>query len=138
MLLVPRWLADQLSGLRHSTSGPVCILYGAHDSSGSHPQQESKFGISCLPGAVGQGSVVAFNVLRPNGSYVGYRYAIRSLENVVTLLHHMPCLTLCGWQARHVGEAISVMTSIKPVCARRSTVVGCDNEKGHDMRAPCT
>jgi hypothetical protein len=51
----------------------VCILYGAHAS--AQGQAVSGGASKCLQGAVGQGSIVAFNILRPDSSYVGYRYS---------------------------------------------------------------
>lgn len=91
-------LAGQLSSLRHRNGAPVCMLYGAHASMRSHPpprapppqqqqqeatrrqpeqqQQQSgceQGGREALAGVVGQGPVVAFNLLRPDGSFVGYR-----------------------------------------------------------------
>ena len=84
-----RYLAEALHNLRHENSSPVCKLYGAQDKKAMQSsaeigqrqegrpmdagkQQESRL---CLPGAVGQGPVVAFNLLRSCGAYVGYRWA---------------------------------------------------------------
>ena len=87
-LAVPsRYLAQALHSLRHGDGRPVCELYGAHgnwavQSSAeiekhqagrpveAHKQVGSRL---CLPGAAGQGPVVAFNLLRSCGAYVGYR-----------------------------------------------------------------
>ena len=83
-----RWLAEKLAGMRHpGGSRAVCVLYGAHACiAGAAPKQapETENGgapkqappaLQCFPGAVGQGPVVAFNVLRADGAYVGYRCA---------------------------------------------------------------
>ena len=73
-------LARQLCAMRHgSTGAPVCILYGAHHLWGVRQQQQkqesevAKADEVAPAGVVGQGPVVAFNVLRADGTYVGYR-----------------------------------------------------------------
>lgn len=60
-----RWFAEQLVALRHADGAPLCVLYGAH-----HLQPGAQ-----APGAVGQGPVVTFNLLRHDGSFFGYRSA---------------------------------------------------------------
>ena len=84
-----RYLAEALHSLRHENGSPVCELYGAHGNEAGQSsaevgtrqegrlkdvgkQQGSRL---CLPGAAGQGPVVAFNLLRSCGAYVGYRWA---------------------------------------------------------------
>ena len=52
--------------MRHANGTPFCLVYGAHSLSSDQPSPGS-------PGAVGQGPVVTFNLLRLDGSYVGYR-----------------------------------------------------------------
>ena len=81
-LLHIRYLAGALHSLRHENGSPVCELYGAHGKGAetgkrqegqamdAGKQQGSRL---CLPGAAGQGPVVAFNLLRSCGAYVGYR-----------------------------------------------------------------
>lgn len=83
-------LARQLSALRHSNGARVCVLYGAHaeaerqlppkaqqepepcqQQQGGHGQASRA--AAPAPGVVGQGPVVAFNLQRPDGSFVGYR-----------------------------------------------------------------
>ncbi len=61
--------------MRHSSGQPVCMLYGAHAASSSAVPSAAKVscGARCLEGAVGQGPVIAFNVFRPDGTFVGYR-----------------------------------------------------------------
>ena len=54
--------------LQHSNGAPVCTLYGAHSGGGGAAA-------AAAGGAVGQGAVLAFSVLRPDGSFVGYRCA---------------------------------------------------------------
>ena len=76
-----RWLAGKLAAMRHpGTRQPVCMLYGAHAcmpvSSSSSSRSEPGQPLACFPGAVGQGPVVAFNLLRPDGSFVGYRCGV--------------------------------------------------------------
>ena len=82
-----RYLAEALHSLRHENGTPVCELYGAHGNKavpssaeiGKHqegrPMDAGKQRGSrlCLSGAAGQGPVVAFNLLRSCGAYVGYR-----------------------------------------------------------------
>ena len=74
---VLRYLAQALVSLRHTNGTAVCELYGAHaaaiDSRGPGAGKQQGKGV-CLPGALGQGPVVAFNLLRSCGSYVGYRW----------------------------------------------------------------
>lgn len=84
-----RYLAQALHSLRHETGTPVCELYGTHDTEAvqssseagkrqqGQPVAEGKQQRSrlCLPGAAEQGPVVAFNLLRSCGAYVGYRWA---------------------------------------------------------------
>ena len=60
-----RWFAERLVALRHADGAPLCVLYGAH-----HLQPRAQ-----APGAVGQGPVVTFNLLRHDGSFFGYRSA---------------------------------------------------------------
>lgn len=67
-----RYTVEQLQALRHFNGQVVSVVYGAHDSPGvtgdtaTDAQQQ-------VPGALGQGPVIAFNLLRPDGSFVGYR-----------------------------------------------------------------
>ena len=82
-----RYLAEALQSLRHGDGTPVCELYGAHgnevvQSSAETEKREQRQPMDagkqqgsrlCLPGAAGQGPVVAFNLLRSCGAYVGYR-----------------------------------------------------------------
>lgn len=93
------YLARELSMLRHHNGAPVAVLYGAHSVCGStgaesqqqqqqrggqrqqqpSPQSNSSAARLCWKnvarGAAGQGPVVAFNLLRADGSFVGYRCA---------------------------------------------------------------
>lgn len=63
--------------MRHANGSTVCELYGAHAIAlgtwvgGESMQHKSR---ECLPGAVGQGPIVAFNLFRSCGAYVGYRW----------------------------------------------------------------
>ena len=57
----------RLQTLSHSNGAPVVHLYGAH-AAAKHPSPALG-----LQAAVGQGPVIAFNLLRPDGSWVGYR-----------------------------------------------------------------
>ncbi len=60
----------ELTNLRHFNSQPVCKLYGHHSNWEVAGKEQLWAG-----GAVGQGPTIALNLLRPDGSYVGYRYA---------------------------------------------------------------
>ena len=61
-------MASQLQRLTHDNGCPVCTLYGQHGA--LHD------GVTLMPpGSVGQGPVATFNILRADGSYVGYRLA---------------------------------------------------------------
>ncbi|QSZ32359.1 hypothetical protein DSL72_001933 [Monilinia vaccinii-corymbosi] len=59
-MLLTRRLYEGLSNLRHSNSRPVCEIY--HDATNGHPYTD----------ATTQGATIAFNILRPDGSYVSY------------------------------------------------------------------
>jgi hypothetical protein len=118
-------LASQLSALRHWNGAPVCTLYGAHQQR-NRQQLDAGPGaaaaaaaVSPLPspravGVCGQGAVVAFNLLRSDGSFVGYRCGC---------LHIHACL-LCSVAGALLLFAPSHHTSIAahPLGPRRSLV----------------
>ena len=73
-----RYLAHALTSLRHANGIAVCELYGAHAMASVQQalhESEQLMGRERLPGAIGQGPVVAFNLFRTCGSYIGYRWA---------------------------------------------------------------
>ena len=73
-----RYLAQALTNLRHANGVAVCELYGAHAMASVQKalhESEQLAGRECLPAATGQGPVVAFNLFRSCGSYIGYRCA---------------------------------------------------------------
>ena len=73
-LLCPfRWLADQLGKLKHSKEQPAACLYGAYQALQEAQRSEDEEDFSVPMGAVAQGPVVTFNLLRPDGSFVGFR-----------------------------------------------------------------
>jgi len=75
---VCRYLAQALTNLRHANGIAVCELYGAHAMASVQQalhEREQLMGRERLPGAIGQGPVVAFNLFRSCGSYIGYRWA---------------------------------------------------------------
>jgi len=76
-----RWFAQRLVALRHADDAPLCVLYGAHQL---QPGAQA-------PGAVGQGPVVTFNLLRHDGSFFGYRSAAFELLCCAVLC----CAVLC-------------------------------------------
>lgn len=59
-MFLTRRLYEGLSTIRHSNGRPVCEIY--HDATTNHPYAD----------AATQGATVAFNILRPDGSYVSY------------------------------------------------------------------
>ncbi|KXZ48630.1 hypothetical protein GPECTOR_26g533 [Gonium pectorale] len=64
-----RWLAGRLAALRHANGAPVAVLYGRWCRTAARP------GTSCGGGGAAAGDhgpTVAFNLLRPDGSWVGY------------------------------------------------------------------
>ena len=71
-----RWLADQLGRLRHPKGQPVACLYGAYQARQEAQHQEDEEDFTVPMGAADQGPVVTFNLLRPDGSFVGFRYAL--------------------------------------------------------------
>ncbi len=69
-----RYTAKHLAALRHGSGAPVCVLYGAHQTAPSLAQARVGPVASKLrAAAAGQGPVVAFNVIRDDGCFVGYR-----------------------------------------------------------------
>lgn len=74
-------LAERLSALRHSNGTPACIIHGGwlkqRDVGGT---SNGRCGV-----AVGQGPVVAFSVVGPDGGWVGHRVVERTatVEGVV-------------------------------------------------------
>ena len=61
-----RWLAEQLASLQHANKQPVARIYGAHRLQGTQAVHAAS------AGAVAQGPTVTFNLLRADGSFVGY------------------------------------------------------------------
>jgi molybdenum cofactor sulfurtransferase len=78
-------LAGRLSALRHAGGQAACILYGAHVLAEESAEEDGppwSSGGALEPGGrlwrrsiSGQGPVVAFSLLRPDGTFVGYRRA---------------------------------------------------------------
>lgn len=100
---VARHLATRLAALRHNNGKPVVVLYGAGwkglvsgganggggDGDGDGGGGEGGTGdgsgyggVNVVElmggGVVGQGATVAFNVLRPDGGFVGYTQVVGS------------------------------------------------------------
>ena len=68
-----RHLAEALQGMRHDNGRPLCVLYGAHkDVQAEAAVNGAQW--SGTDGAVSQGPIVTFNLLRADGSFVGHRY----------------------------------------------------------------
>lgn len=86
--------------LSHVTGESLCVLYGNHDQqAGANADLPGAVGqgpraAASAPGAVGQGPVVTFNLLRPDGTFFGYRSAASKASfdhtNVQTV-----CLVVC-------------------------------------------
>ena len=73
-LWLGRWLAQQMGDLKYPGGQPVARLYGAHAGLLLSEAELTEEEASAVPlGAVDQGPVVTFNLLRSDGSYVGYR-----------------------------------------------------------------
>jgi hypothetical protein len=83
----------------------VCTLYGTHHQQQPLLQLEAEPGaaeaaaaaVSSQPaaravGVCGQGAVVSFNLLRSNGSFVGYRFACLQFAGSLLLLF---CRSVC-------------------------------------------
>lgn len=125
-------LACQLSSLRHSNGAPVCVLYSAHAEAKQHAppeaQQEPEVqqqqqheeqhsrqlqGSGAAPaGVVGQGPVVAFNLLRPDGSFVGYRWGAAGCE-----APGLVCSATGRWVPAELAVHIQPMTCTLPHCS---------------------
>ncbi|KAL0050843.1 hypothetical protein WJX82_008290 [Trebouxia sp. C0006] len=93
---VTRWFAQRLVALRHADGAPLCVLYGAH-----HLQPGAQ-----APGAVGQGPVVTFNMLRHDGSFFGYR-EVEKLAGLHGIFLRTGCFCNPGACARHLGISAS-------------------------------
>ncbi|KAL0035704.1 hypothetical protein WJX79_009780 [Trebouxia sp. C0005] len=93
---VTRWFAQRLAALRHADGAPLCVLYGAY-----HLQSGAQ-----APGAVGQGPVVTFNLLRHDGSFFGCR-EVEKLAGLHGILLRTGCFCNPGACARHLGITAS-------------------------------
>ncbi|KAI3430783.1 hypothetical protein D9Q98_009195 [Chlorella vulgaris] len=90
-------LAQQLTSLRHWNGAPVCMLYGSYEAL-LQPQSAARQ----QPGVVGQGPVVAFNLLRADGSCVGYR-EVEKLASLSGILLRTGCCCNPGACAAALG-----------------------------------
>ena len=70
--MLHRKLALELQAMQHANGRPLCVLYSGLGL--SFPLSYRKDNAPAQSGVVGQGPVVTFNLLRPDGSFVGYRY----------------------------------------------------------------
>lgn len=85
-----RFLHQQLRALRHGSNGaPVCVVYAP----------------PVLAGMEAQGPVLAFNLLRPSGEYVGYAEVERLAE-----LHGIQLRTGCFCNPGACQEALGLST----------------------------
>ncbi|KAK9787728.1 hypothetical protein WJX73_008150 [Symbiochloris irregularis] len=62
-----RHMAESLQEMHHGNGRPVCALYGAHAGT---VLPDARY---MPPGIIGQGPIVTFNIMRPDGTFVGYR-----------------------------------------------------------------
>lgn len=110
---IRRYLAEALADLVHANGSAVCELYGAHaPASGFRTEKESKQHSSrrYLLGAVGQGPVVAFNLFRSCGAYVGYRWEPGSFHSLHESCLADPCLSsVCAVVWASYGMLLSVV-----------------------------
>ncbi|KAL3136431.1 hypothetical protein ABBQ38_005687 [Trebouxia sp. C0009 RCD-2024] len=96
--IVTRLFVTCLPELRHANGTPLTLLYGAHNCL-AQPSSGS-------PGAAGQGPVVTFNLLQPDGSYVGYR-EVEKLAGLHSIFLRTGCFCNPGACARHLGLSAS-------------------------------
>lgn len=94
-------LAARLAALRHGNGRRVCMLYGAHRAGGAG-EGESDDARAGRGVVVGQGPVVAFNVQRADGSFVGYR-EVERLASLHAILLRTGCLCNPGACAQALG-----------------------------------
>ena len=70
-LILCRRLAEQMASLRHSSGAPAFVLYSSWTQNSNNVR--GQYRQDSLPGVVGWGPTVTFNVLRADGNYVGFR-----------------------------------------------------------------
>lgn len=74
-----RFLVQKMHSLKHGNGRPLVVVYGAHQVHMADLSEEfsaatlKHFGSVEASGAIGQGPVIAFNILRADGSFVGYK-----------------------------------------------------------------
>ncbi|KAK9807865.1 hypothetical protein WJX72_011591 [[Myrmecia] bisecta] len=85
-----RYLTSQLTNLRHANGSPGCVLYGSGSTS-----RHGRNGTS-------QGPVVAFNLLRRDGLFVGYR-EVEKMAGLCSIYLRTGCFCNPGACALHLG-----------------------------------
>ena len=143
-------LAAQLAALRHWNGTPVCTLYGAHAAQlaqlqgqvkqqqhpqqqhpqQQHPQQQQQQQQQqqpprpppLPPGVAGQGPVVTFNLLRADGSFVGYRCGGGWSAQLPAMLRHDEHVTCsaAGLACMHAWPCCSVLLPL--ACGRAAAL----------------
>eukprot|EP00884_Botryococcus_braunii_P022713 jgi/Botrbrau1/9125/Bobra.160_3s0002.1 len=104
-----RYTLTQLQALRHYNGQAVCVVYGAHEGTGNTGNTQ-KGSQPAVAGAVGQGPVIAFNLLRPDGSFVGYR-EVEKLAGLWNIRLRTGCFCNPGACAWHMGLTSGQMRS---------------------------
>ena len=89
-----RWLADQLGRLKHPEGQPVACLYGVYRAMQEAERKEDEEDFSVPMGAVDQGPVVTFNLLRPDGSFVGFRWPLQQLPSLEAFWLALVCVAV--------------------------------------------
>lgn len=92
-----RWFVPRLSNLTHANSAPLCVLYSGHPDAISAPEHNNEqHSHQQHSQQHSQGPVVTFNVLRPDGSFFGYRWALHTLQLCGS------CIEPARWRQRHL------------------------------------
>ncbi|GBG70232.1 hypothetical protein CBR_g6363 [Chara braunii] len=92
-----RYAAAELKGLRHGNGEKVCVLYGNHEAYTNYGDCEKQEG-----GGYAQGPVIAFNVKRSDGSFVGKR-EVERLAALNRIQLRTGCFCNPGSCAKHLG-----------------------------------
>jgi len=92
------YTAHRMSAMRHHNGAKVCELYGRHSFSeveARSPQAQRTF-------EVGQGPIIAFNVVRSEGTYLGYR-ELETLSESCGFVLRTGCHCNPGACSTHLG-----------------------------------
>ena len=92
---ITRYAAEKMGRMRHSNGGSVCEVYGRHSGGAGEGGGGAGF-------ESGQGPVIAFNIKRADGSYVGYR-SVEIMADAHRLVLRTGCHCNPGACARYLG-----------------------------------